>query len=105
MMEKVLITGYKDMCFESGEGDKKQTVDFVKLSLLTKNSGVDAIGYCPTQVTYMDLKKKEVLGSLKDIPGVYEAEYGMMPGKGNKPSLQLIGFTFVKSIDLSSMFK
>lgn len=105
MKEKVIITGYKEMCFESGEGDKKQTVDFIKLSLLTSNSGADAIGCLPTQVTYMDEAKANVSKSLSEVPGLYEAEYAMIPGKNNKPSLEMVGFTFIKSVDLHSLLK
>ncbi|MDG5857081.1 hypothetical protein [Clostridium beijerinckii] len=104
MKENVIITGYKDMCFESGEGDKKQSVDFLKLTCLSKNSGVDAIGYLPLQLTYMDKEKAKIIKSLTFVPGLYEAEYAMVPGKNNKPSLQIVGFTPVKELHFESMF-
>lgn len=103
-MEKVVITGYKDMNFTSGEGANEQNVDFIKLSMLTKNSGTDAIGFLPTQVTYMGEDKKKIAQCIKDIPGLYEAQYEMTPGKNNKPTLQLTGYKFIKPIDLHSYF-
>lgn len=105
MKEKVVITGYKDMCFESGEGDNKQTVDFIKLTLLTSNSGQDAVGYLPTQVTYMGEEKTKISKSITDVPGLYDAEYAMIPGKNNKASLEIIGFTFLKPVDIHSFLK
>lgn len=104
MKDNIIITGYKDMCFTTGEGKDKSEVDFLKLSCLTSNSGIDSIGYLPTQYTYMGKDKVNILGSLKEVPGLYEAEYSVVPGKNNKPSLQVVGFIFVKPIDLKSCF-
>lgn len=101
MKDYVIVTGYKDMSFTN---DKKEDVDFLKLSCLTQNSGVDAIGYLPMQMNYMGKDKARILGSIKEVPALYEAEYGMIPGKNNKPQLQIVGFNFLKPVDLSSMF-
>lgn len=103
-MEKVVITGYKDMEFKNGEGANEQTVNFIKLSMLTKNSGMDAIGYLPTQVTYMDEEKEAIQKCIKEVPAVYEAQYEMVPGKNNKPTLKLTGYKFIKIIDIAQFF-
>jgi hypothetical protein len=101
MKDYVIVTGYKDMCFET---DKKEEVDFMKLSCLTRNSGADSIGYLPMQMTYMGKDKVKIQQCIKEVPGLYEAEYSMVPGKNNKPSLQIVGFNFVNGLDIASLF-
>lgn len=104
MKDLVIVTGYKDMCFETKNEGKTEEVDFLKLTCLTQNSGADAIGYLPMQMTYMGADKKKISKVINEVPGVYEAEYAMVPGKNNKPQLQIVGFSFVKPVDFKSLF-
>jgi len=104
MKDMVIVTGYKDMCFTVTEGKEDKELDMLKLTCIAKNNGKDAVGYLPMQLTYMDDKKKEISKALTFIPGLYEAEYAMVPGKNNKPSLEIVGFTAVKQLDFNPMF-
>lgn len=100
MKDLVLITGYKEVNFTT---ENKENIDMVKISYLTKLNG-EAIGMIPSQITFKDNEKKNILESLKSVPGLYNAEYGVVPGKNNKPQLCVVGFEFVKNIDLKSLF-
>lgn len=104
MKDMVIVTGYKDMCFTVKENGADKQLDMLKLTCISKSSGSDAIGYLPIQLNYMDERKKEIAKSLTFIPGLYEAEYGMVPGKNNKPSLEIIGFSPVKQLDFNPLF-
>lgn len=95
MKDMVVITGYKDMEFDSKDGK----VDFVKLTCLTKNNGPDAIGYLPVQYSYKDKQKKEILRQVQIVPGLYNAEYAMVPGKNNSAKLEIVGFELVRPLD------
>lgn len=100
MKDLVVITGYKETIFTT---DKNENIDMIKVSYLTKQNG-EAIGFLPNQLTFRDDSKKEVINSLDCVPGLYNAEYGVVPGKNNKPQLTVIGFSFVKPIDLKLLF-
>ena len=104
MKDFVIVTGYKDMCFNVPDGKETKQLDMLKLTCISKNNGQDAIGYLPMQLTYMDEKKIEISKSLTFVPGLYEAEYAMVPGKNNKPSLEIVGFTAVKKLDFNPLF-
>lgn len=102
MNNLVIITGYKDMSFKDSDGEN---IDMLKLTCLTQNGGKDSVGFLPIQQTYMNENKTTILRSLKDVPGVYSAKYDMVPGKNNKPTLELVGFDFIKPLDLKSVFE
>lgn len=104
MKDYVIVTGYKDMCFTVKDGKEDKEINMLKLTCFSKNNGSDAVGFLPMQLTYMDEKKELISKALTFIPGLYEAEYGMVPGKNNKPSLEIIGFTSVKQLDFDPMF-
>lgn len=99
MKDVVVITGYKDMCFESGQGKEKQEVDFVKITCLTKNNGSDSVGYLPLQLSYTDKKKSEILKQLPVVPALYNAEYAMVPGKNNSAKLEIVGFELIRPLE------
>ncbi len=101
MKDNVIIIGYKDTEFEN---DKKEKISLIKVSYLTKNNG-EAVGYLPSQTTFKDLDKQRILQSLDCVPGLFEAEYGVVPGKNNKPELKVISFNFVKPIQISNLFE
>lgn len=106
MQDTVLVTGFKLTNFtvkEKGEEDK--TIDMMKVSYLTKNSGSNAIGSLPSQINFMDESKTEMVGKMIKVPGLYNVEYAMVPGKNNKPQLEIVDFEFVKEVDLKPLFK
>ena len=106
MQDTVLVTGFKLTNFtvkEKGEEDK--TIDMMKVSYLTKNSGLQAIGILPSQINFLDEKKTEMLGKINKVPALYSVEYCMVPGKNNKPQLEIVDFEFIKEVDLKPLFK
>lgn len=100
-MSKVIVTGYRTFSFEDEKSGKK--LEGVKVSFLGKHkaSSTNEYGHLPLQST-VDLS---LLDSFKEVPGIYEAESEMVPGKGNKPTLAIIGFEFIKGVDLNALFK
>lgn len=98
----VIVTGYKDMNFEDKDG---KSIDMIKISFLSQNNGNDSVGFLPIQQSFMDDDKKEILTSLKNVPGLYKAEYDIVPGKNNRATLTIVGFTYVKDVDLKTLFK
>ena len=47
----------------------------------------------------------ECISNLREVPGVYEIKFDMVPGKNNKPELVITGFDFVKSVDINNIFQ
>lgn len=106
MQDTVLVTGFKVTNFtvkEKGEEDK--TIDMMKVSFLTQFSGVDAIGSLPSQINFMDEQKKVMSAKIIKVPALYNVIYAMVPGKNNKPQMQIVDFEFVKEVDLKPLFK
>lgn len=99
-MNKVIVTGYKTYSFTNDNG---QVVEGVKVSYLSSQKviGQNKNGYLPMEST-LNLK---ALGDFQEIPGVYEVNYQMIPGKGNKPTVEVGGFKFIKPADFGSLFK
>lgn len=99
-MNKCLILGTKSYSFEN---DKNERIEGAKISYILENKSMkeNENGYLPLQTT----GKLEILGQIKEVPGVYDVEFGMVPGKNNKPQLEITGFKFIKSCDLSNLYK
>ena len=99
-MNKVIVTGYKTYSFTNDNG---QVLEGVKVSYISshKSKGQNENGYLPMQSSL----NLEALEDFKDIPGLYDVNYQMVPGKGNKPTVVIGGFTFVKPVDLGNLFK
>ena len=105
MKDTVLVTGYKVQKFTVKEKDVEKEIDMMKVSFLTKFSGIDAIGSLPSQITFMDEQKAMMSKHIDKVPGLYDVEYAMVPGKNNKPQMQIVDFSFVKEVDLKPLFK
>lgn len=104
MQDTVLVTGYTVKKFTVEENKEKKEIDMMKVSYLTKFSGVDAIGSLPTQITFMNEQKSMMAKRIDRVPGLYNVEYAMVPGKNNKPSMQIVDFTFIQDVDLKPLF-
>lgn len=102
MEELMLVTGYKDICFKDAN-DKE--IDMIKITCFSKNPGADSVGFLPLQLVYQGQQKKEVGRALTRVPGLYRAKYSMIPGKNNKPTLEITDFEFAKEVDFNSLFK
>lgn len=100
-MSKVIVTGYKTYSFTNE--NTGQVLEGVKVSYLSevKAQGQNESGYLPLQSSL----NLDTLHSFKEVPGLYDVSYGMVPGKGNKPTLAINSFTFIKSLDLNNLFK
>lgn len=98
-MSRVLITGVRSYDFEDKDGRK---IDGAKVSYLGEKSSVkqNETGFTPMQISV----KKELLQELETIPGVYNLDFDMVPGKNNKPELAIVGFEFLKEVDIPSLF-
>jgi len=99
-MNKCIILGTKSYNFEN---DKKEKISGAKISYILENKSTKESenGYLPLQASV----KLEILGQLKEVPGVYDVQFGMVPGKNNKPTLDITGFNFIKPVDLSNLYK
>lgn len=99
-MAKVIILGSKSYRFEN---DKKEIVEGAKISYISemKSTKQNEVGYMPLQSSV----NVQTLSTLKDVPGLYEAKYDMIPGRNNKPTLELVGFDFIKPVSLDNLFK
>lgn len=102
MEELMIVTGYKDINFKDSNDNE---IDMIKLTCFSKNPGNDAIGFLPLQLVYRDQQKKDVCRSLTRVPGLYRAKYSMIPGKNNKPTLEITEFEYVNDIDFATLFK
>lgn len=98
-MSKVLVIGYKTYSFKN---DNDEKVEGIKVSFLGERArGLNETGYLPLQASL----KIDMLSRFKEVPGLYDAKFEMVPGKGNKPTLALTDFEFTKPIDLGALIK
>lgn len=99
-MSKVIVTGYKTFSFEDEKTGRK--LEGIKVSFLGKNktSSTNEYGHLPLQSTVA----MHLLDCFKEVPGIYELENEMVAGKGNKPTMAITGFEFVKSVDFTKLF-
>lgn len=99
-MSKVIVTGLKTYRFTKDNGE---FLEGVKVSFISsvRAKGQNENGYLPLQSS-LDLSQVE---TFKEIPGLYNANYEMIPGKGNKPTLSLTSFDFIKGVDINGLFK
>lgn len=97
---KVLVTGFKAYDFKNTDGEQ---VKGCKISYLGNKPSVKSgeVGWTPMQVTC----NSEILIDLKEVPGIYTAEFEMVPGKNNRPELAITGFNIVKPARLEELFK
>lgn len=100
-MSKVLILGFKTYSFEN---EKKERVEGAKVTYISENksSNMNETGYMPLQSS---LNLEVVHASIKDVPGLYDVKYDMVPGRNNKPTLAITGFDFIKPVLLDNLFK
>lgn len=97
---QVLITGYKSYDFKNEGGEQVQGC---KISYLGNKPSIKTgeIGWTPMQVTC----KNNILVDVTEVPGLYNAEFEMVPGRNNKPELAIIGFDLIKPIRLEELFQ
>lgn len=99
-MSKVIVTGLKSYSFKREDG---QVLEGVKVSYLSEEraKNQNENGYLPLQSSL----NLESLKDFKEVPGLYDVKYDMVPGKGNKPTLAITGFSFIKGVNLNELFK
>ena len=101
MKQIVLLTGVKKYDFKNDDGE---AVKGAKLSYLISDidsDGENITGYLPRQVSIKDFS---IVAQLKEVPGVYEANFKSVSGANNKDQLKLTGFDFLQSCDFKSLF-
>lgn len=99
-MSKCIVLGVKSYQFEN---DKQEKIEGAKISYVLENkaSKSNENGHLPMQSTV----SLDFLKTLNVVPGVYELEYGMVPGRNNKPQLDITGFKFLKEVNIQNLFK
>lgn len=100
-MSKVVVTGIKSYQFTNK--DTGEVIEGIKVSFLSsiEAKGTNEKGYLPLQQSV----KIDFMENFKFIPGLYDAIYDMVPGKGNKPTLAITEFRPIKEVDLNVLFK
>lgn len=95
MEEKVLILGYKSYNFTNK--DTGEVISGTKVSFVSSNvsNSDNEKGLLPIQISV----NEELAKGLMSAPAVYKVKYGMLPGKGNKPNISIIGFEFVNNYE------
>lgn len=99
-MSKVIVTGIKSYSFKKDDG---QVLEGVKVSYIgeVRASKQNENGYLPLQSSL----NLECVKDFKEIPGLYDVKYDMVPGKGNKPTFAISGFNFIKPVNIGELFK
>lgn len=99
-MNKCIILGTKSYSFTNDDG---QVVEGAKISYILENKSTknNEKGFLPLQTTV----KLETLDSVKVVPGLYDIAFGMVPGKNNKPQLDITGFTLIKEVNFDGLYK
>ena len=100
-MSKVLVTGIKTYNFTNKETG--ECIQGTKVSFLNSNpsNGQTEVGFLPMQSS-LPLESSR---DFKDIPGIYDAKFELVPGKGGKATLAVTGFEFIKPISIDGLFK
>lgn len=96
---KVILLGAKIYDFEGNEG----RISGSKLSYILPDvqSQDGFIGNPPIQVSLQE----NITPSLVEVPGVYDFEFTMVPGKNNTPTMKLQSINFVNGIDFKKCLK
>lgn len=94
MKSNILVLGVKGYNFEK-DGKQFSGAKMTYVSQLTNEE--DTFGVLPLQQN-VDLSFAKSLKS--NIPGIFEAEYGIISGKNNQPTLTIVNLIPVKSIDI-----
>jgi hypothetical protein len=73
-----------------------RAVEGVTLTYLTGDAETtgDQRGMFPLSIT----APFEVFGTLTEVPGVYDMDFKQRPGKGGKPTLQVVGLRFKQAL-------
>lgn len=95
-MNEMLLIGWKGYSFTQSDGQKVEgaKITLVPLNAVLKNSLQE--GYLPIQETL----ELDVARSL-EVPGIYNVGYTMLPGRNNKPTMQLSTLDFVRKVDFT----
>lgn len=91
-MDRVIVLGHgKPYDFNS---DQNERLVGVKISYIEKSPtcGLGVKGYLPLQISLDPL----CLNDIKDLPGIYDVDYSMKPGKNNAPVATITSFKFIK---------
>lgn len=92
MEEKILILG-KNKAYSFTDEKTGQVFEGQKISYISSQK--DENGHLPIQVSL----SLELAQKVDKLPGVYKAKYGVVPGKGNKPSVTLVDLEFLSSYE------
>lgn len=98
---KVLLLGAKLVDFSSATGER---ILMTKISYVVPGTGLNEDGYLgnpPIQVTVQE----NITPSLVQLPGIYNLEFTMVPGKNNAPTMKLQEVKFINAIDLEKCLK
>lgn len=100
-MSNVLVTGIKTYNFTNK--DTGEVIKGMKVSFLNNQptSAQNEVGYLPMNSSL----GLECAKDFKEVPGIYNAKYELVAGKGNKATLAVTGFEFIKSVSFENFYK
>jgi len=91
-MEKVIVLGHSKPYDFTNETNERLTGVKVTFINGVPSEQPGCVGFLPLQISL----DPSVLDELKDLPGIYEVNYAMKPGKNNMPVATISSFKFVK---------
>lgn len=92
MGDKILILGIKPYNFVNKETG--EVISGTKVSYISNHKSEH--GHLPIQIS---IKDDNTVKNITKVPGVYNCNYAMLPGKNNKPTPTIIGFEFISSYE------
>lgn len=93
-LETCIVIGARRYEFKDEQGQMVRGVTFEYLTGDT-GDGVEQKGATVMKIS----AAPEVFGQLQAVPGVYDMDFKQRPGKGGRPSLQLVAVKFKQSME------
>lgn len=96
---KALVLGSRTWEMTDKEtGEIRSGVKLTYIDPVAEEAG-DVRGFHPMALSGPGSMASEV----KDIPGIYELDIRMRPGQANRPTLSLVGCSFVQSVNIAEI--
>ncbi len=101
MGDRVLVLGFKTYDFKDEKSGKQLSGGKISYITFLRQNQPNCIGNLPIQIK----ASKEMCDNLKALPGIYDIQYSMVPGKNNVPQLEVSNFNYVGEVELDDLFK
>jgi hypothetical protein len=100
-MERVLLLSANTYAFKEEGTDRD--VEGVSFFYVPADSPAEDVVHRGVSVLKMSTSRKELWQSCTVLPGVYELDIQMRPGRGMKPTPTLTGLRYVKSVNIAEI--